>query len=67
MPEPPHPPYLRMEEGEDIIFLKLATAMKIFLQYEITINETKRAQALLTEYLLDYKRVRIFSAYAFLD
>ncbi|KAF8471023.1 hypothetical protein JB92DRAFT_2771868, partial [Gautieria morchelliformis] len=42
--EPPKPPEVRMNPGEDRIFLKLTTATKIYMQYEITNQEITRAE-----------------------
>jgi hypothetical protein len=57
VPEPPKAPEKRMQADEDILFLKLGTAMKIYTQYEISATEIARASGLLTEYLLEYKQV----------
>ncbi|KAF8482266.1 hypothetical protein JB92DRAFT_2764516, partial [Gautieria morchelliformis] len=55
--EPPKKPSPRMLLGEDQIFLKLATATKIYTQYELTDAEVRRAEVLMSEYLLEYKSV----------
>jgi hypothetical protein len=57
--EPPKEPSLRMLPGEDRLFLKLATATKIYTQYELTDEEVQRAEVLMSEYLLEYKSVRV--------
>jgi hypothetical protein len=59
IPDPPKPPKLRMQQGEDVIFLKLAMAVKIYMQHEIDEGEIHRADTLMTEYLCDYKKVSI--------
>jgi hypothetical protein len=56
--EPPKPPELRMNPGEDRVFLKLATVTKIYTQYEITNLEINRAEVLMSEYLMEYREVR---------
>ena len=58
VPDPPKEPEQRMKAGEDCLFLKLGTAIKIYTQYEITAVQIERAQALMQAYLLGYKEVR---------
>ncbi|KAF8508318.1 hypothetical protein JB92DRAFT_2541987, partial [Gautieria morchelliformis] len=53
----PKKPSPHMLLGEDQIFLKLATAPKIYTQYELTDAEVRRAEVLMSEYLLEYKSV----------
>ena len=57
IPPPPQCPKPHMRPGEDRLFLKLATAIKIFLQYEITDTEIDRAAHLLYDYLVGYRDV----------
>ncbi|KAF8136825.1 hypothetical protein K438DRAFT_750317 [Mycena galopus ATCC 62051] len=55
-PEPtkPAPPISRMQQGEDINFLRFATALKIFVGSAITTEGLKKAENLLCEYLLNF-------------
>jgi hypothetical protein len=46
-----------MRLGEDVLFLKLATATKIYTQYKLSIDEITRAQDLVKQYLLEFKEV----------
>ncbi|KAF8578426.1 hypothetical protein K439DRAFT_1621346 [Ramaria rubella] len=57
IPDPPKVPSLRMHPGEDVLFLKLATAVKIYVQHVITKAEIARANALFLEYLVGYKKM----------
>jgi hypothetical protein len=53
----PKAPELHMQPGEDLLFLNLGTAMKIYTQYEISHNDVQHAQSLIRKYLLDFKEV----------
>lgn len=46
-----------MKDGEQVLFMKLATATKIYTQYEISDEDVNRAQQLMQEYLLGFKKV----------
>ena len=46
-----------MKPGEDVLSLKRATALHIFLQYELTSEEIDCAKELLYEYLVEYRDV----------
>ncbi|KAF8584211.1 hypothetical protein K439DRAFT_1616910 [Ramaria rubella] len=56
IPDPPKAPSIRMRAGEDVLFLKLATAVKIYVQQIITEAEIARADMLFSEYLIGYKQ-----------
>ena len=55
--EPPKRPTLHMHKDEDLLFLKLATATKIYTQYELSNDDITRAKNLIQEYLLGFKKV----------
>ena len=48
---------LHIQPGDDLLFLKLSAATKIYTQYEISSEDIDRAQALVCEYLLEFKQV----------
>lgn len=56
-PKPPKPPKVRMQRDEPVNFLRLSTALKIFCGSSIKLDMLPRAEMLLQEYLLEYKRV----------
>ncbi|KAF8587023.1 hypothetical protein K439DRAFT_1614695 [Ramaria rubella] len=56
IPDPPKAPLLWMQKGEDIVFLNLATMVKIYVQHVITKAEIQQAHELMTVYLLEYKK-----------
>jgi hypothetical protein len=58
-PPPPKRPEQRMYKGEDILFLKFTTSLKIITSEALTKEELTRADCLLKEYLLEFKEVRL--------
>lgn len=60
-PEEPQPPTLRMQAGEELNFLRFATALKIMVGSSIRTEKVARAAELLEEYLLGFSDV--FSAH----
>ena len=55
--EPPKMAELRIQPGDDLLFLKLSAATKIYTQYEISNDDINRAEVLVCEYLLEFKQV----------
>jgi hypothetical protein len=49
-----------MYEGEDILFLKFATALKLFTSEALTKDNLTCAHTLLLEYLIGFKQVFSF-------
>ncbi|KAF8572637.1 hypothetical protein K439DRAFT_1625632 [Ramaria rubella] len=43
--------------GEDVVFLNLTAAIKIYVQHVIMAAEMEHARDLMTEYLLQYKKI----------
>ncbi|KAH7923259.1 hypothetical protein BV22DRAFT_986942, partial [Leucogyrophana mollusca] len=56
-PQPPKQPKLRMQKDEPVNLLRLATALKIFCGRSIRLSMLPRANELLREYLLEFKRL----------
>jgi hypothetical protein len=54
---PPAAPVPRMRAGEDLNFLRFATALKIFVSSSISTEGINRAAKLFQEYLLGYLEV----------
>ena len=55
--EPPKMAELRIQPSDDLLFLKLSAATKIYTQYEISSEDINRAEALIWEYLLEFREV----------
>ncbi|KAF8481366.1 hypothetical protein JB92DRAFT_3132926 [Gautieria morchelliformis] len=54
--EPPKAAELRMRPGDYLLFLKLGATTKIYTQYEITHKDVRRAEGLVQEYLMGFKK-----------
>jgi hypothetical protein len=59
-PEMPQEPCPRMHKDEPTNFLYLATSLKLYLGREVTEDMIARALSLFQDYLLGFKRVRVF-------
>lgn len=57
--DPPQEPKMRMQPEEVDLFLKLATAIKIFASCSISETQLQRADNLMQEYLIEFKRVSL--------
>ena len=58
-PTPPVKPARRMQHGEAVNFLRLATALKILLSSSIDETQLQHGEALLLEYLQGFKDVSL--------